>query len=253
MRECDLGMLKYYLFLILLAIVSCGPIEKENYSKYQSYPCKIRSLPGLVNSTRTDKFPAVVPVETEKGFCTGTIIGKCTVLTAAHCFSNKEHIVRIHVGDSIYDETQWVKVHPQYKNPGINDLTIIRFEYQIVETDPIAISLVEPKEKEEIILVGYGTTETSGAGLTNKTYGYNNINRLSQTEMEFVSPGATVLPGDSGGPVLRKEDNSYSQIGINVTYVDMGSFDNRISYALRLDYYYMFIIEDSLNDILFRR
>lgn len=250
--------MKKLLLFVLLGLTCCG---KPLYHKEDIQGvCKRREQQQqgaagyyLTNSEKIGdaSFPAVVAILTESGFCTATIIGNCTVLTAAHCFSkDREHTATIFLGDKRQDEVSWVKIHPKYRHFGMDDVAIVRFTYEIEGITPIPIDLEEPVKGEKVFLVGFGRSEEQSAGNKNKRYGGNVISDVAEETLELRAPGATSLPGDSGGPILRKRSFGYTELAINTMYVKMPE-GQEISYGTILGYHHQFIMETTIDDIYF--
>lgn len=51
--------------------------------------------------------------EADDQVCTATLVGRRTVLTAAHCFANSRALL-FHSGSSVYS-LKWVILHPDYQ------------------------------------------------------------------------------------------------------------------------------------------
>ncbi len=269
MWKCNLGVLiMKKLTLILFALsglacsLNCGGTPLYHKEDIQGV-CKKRETEGTVvnyfnynlsNSQRIEdtNFPAVVAILTESGFCTATVIGNCTVLTAAHCFSNtgEPHTATIFLGDKRQNEIAWVKIHPKYRHFGVDDVAIVRFVYEIEGITPIPIDLEKPTKGEKVVLVGFGRSEEQSAGNTNKRYGENVISDMMEETIELRAPGATSLPGDSGGPILRKRSFGYTELATNTMYIKMPE-GSEISYGTRLDYHHQFIMEATIDDVYF--
>jgi secreted trypsin-like serine protease len=130
------------------------------------------------------EFPDCIAVgSNQQWFCTGTLIGKNTVLTACHCDCGAP--TRVFFGNNIQERGEIVAVakrvpHPDYQRGRNNDLMVL-----VLESDVTAISQ-RPIAPDTLIdaatdcrVVGFGNTDPDGF------FGYG-IKR--QTDVPIASP-----------------------------------------------------------------
>ncbi|HEX2014872.1 MAG TPA: serine protease [Nitrososphaera sp.] len=113
------------------------------------------------------EFPDCVAVGSDdQWFCSGTLIGKNTVLTACHCDCSRP--TRVYFGNNVDERGEIVNVskrvpHPDYLKGKNNDLMVLVLESDVRTVAPRAIApgaLIDAATDARV--VGFGNTEPSG-------------------------------------------------------------------------------------------
>ncbi len=149
--------------------------------------------------------------------CTGTLIGKNHVVTAAHCLKSKPYKIGFGLkGKDTSFKVSGYKIHPSYSRwRQTFDVGVVTFEGTIDSSKHVPVGLAQASEGMEIIVTGYGVTgerrSDSGTLRTVQT----TVGKLIGSSKEFMSSrdGKGACFGDSGGPVYIIEDGRYKVIG----------------------------------------
>jgi MYXO-CTERM domain-containing protein len=204
----------------LLVIAGCGPME----------PLQLAGeLPGIsgkqqpiVNGKEYNGHPSVgrIVIRSSSGYgasCTGTLIGKHTVLTAAHCvYPNYTHEFRMKTGT--YTTNKVVR-HPAYSGSSSanNDIGLMHLNDDPPIT-PSGIARKPPFVGQKITIIGYGITQTGLRDSGVKRIGYNTVAAVTSTRFQFNGAGgdlANTCSGDSGGPAFAFQDGVEVHLGIH--------------------------------------
>ncbi len=164
-------------------------------------------------------------------WCTGTLIAADRVLTAAHCLddvdANQMSFVMTDdkTGEKVSMQVASFKKHDKY-NPDISNYDIGYVNLKEKSSyEPLALaknlSQYNIKVGTELTAVGYGrflspddaSREKSGAGI--KRFAEIRVTGINNSKIRMEEQGKSVCKGDSGGPILVKnEQNQFVIVGI---------------------------------------
>jgi secreted trypsin-like serine protease len=205
----------------------------------------------IVNGQETSEYPATgMLLQQGQVFCTGTVVGPRTVLTAAHCVEGQD-ASQFSFGfgpsqDQVENEIKVVAatVHPKADTKQlINDVAVVT----LGEDAPVApIAMNQAMDAgwvgRTVILVGYGVSDgpsQSGAG-TKRMVGVT-IDQVDATTLHYTTKnGQTACNGDSGGPAFADDGGNLVVAGIT-SYGDQNCQEYGV--YTRVDTYLDFINE----------
>jgi len=207
----------FFLLLVgvgaLSSLVGCGKKLDENQLPFPSY--------RLVSET--DAFFSIVMV-TGSDLCTGTIVGRSTVLTAAHCV-NKGFSVTVHTQEGSRVSSDILLLGSGVEGDP-HDLALIYLPQPIASSQPLISLGPSVGAGEEVLMVGFGCSQSSAPETRGKKrIGTNTV--IDRNEfIEVATPGlqisriagpenrAGVCFGDSGGPLLKFVSGQWTIVGV---------------------------------------
>jgi secreted trypsin-like serine protease len=165
----------------------------------------------IVNGQPTTTHPSVGMLKIGgDGYCTATLVGERTLVSAGHCVVEQPKdsfdIVRYTFEmDRISVPVVKAKAHPDY-DPGAelnaSDIGIMRLAYA-PPGERSAVSVVAPEVGQEVTLVGFGVTAETAEDEPLKRIGTNLIQWVKSQEIGWkTGKGSGSCYGDSGGPVF---------------------------------------------------
>ncbi|MFP2928575.1 S1 family peptidase [Pyxidicoccus sp. 3LG] len=211
-------MEKFRVLLLALAVTGCGAVQEDDSGAAGGTQLAERSS-AIVNGTLDYGHPSVGLVYPSG--CTGTLVGRWTVLTAAHCVTSQgQSGVFCSNGfcvSGIYS------IHPNYTPDGyFNDIAVLRLDSDFQALSgvvPSRIASSAPRSGWQVTIVGFGCTNwDTNAGYGTKRFGYNILHDVDALKVQWDNSTARLCPGDSGGPVFGNADwriRADCQIGVN--------------------------------------
>ncbi len=172
--------------------------------------------PRLINGKAADpkKWPSSVYASMSGSRCSATVVGKQTLLLAAHCVKSGGK-ASFTVGPNSYTST--CTRAPQYNGNTtadwvlcLIDRPVIGSDFEHINSNPNRLQM-----NDELLLTGYGCVNPGGGGGNDGTYriGTSRITRLPQgSDNDIITKsGAALCYGDSGGPAFYIDPDTHAR------------------------------------------
>lgn len=249
-RRKYVGFVAAFLLMgVILVLAGCGRIETEPRvatverkvdSGEENQDLGIVNGTGRMSAVSKGLAHSVVAIVTEsskgRSLCTGSIIGKDLILTAAHCVDGKpsrmEIVFKSNVKKAHKTDRRPVKGYIQHPNwresrdagsgaAGINrgDLAVLKFTDGLPKGfAPLSLASRDLSLSigQSVGMLGFGVTSGTtegGAGILRKT-NTKILDFVSETEVLTDGRATSVCFGDSGGPAFVKEKDKWVQWGV---------------------------------------
>jgi V8-like Glu-specific endopeptidase len=169
---------------------------------------------AVVNGTGDSGHPSVGMLQVDgTGLCTATLVGKKTVLTAAHCVGTTHVFI---LEGSKYPVVKAVK-HPNWDAYYLTNDIAVMLLASAPPAASSAIAITAPSLGLQITLVGYGVSSEKGTDAGTKRIATNKVSALKATTFGFTGAGGSMgstCYGDSGGPAFATLNGVEVQVGV---------------------------------------
>jgi hypothetical protein len=169
--------------------------------------------------------------------CSGTLVDAQWVLTAKSCFAdNPAQSLDVPAGTPKLATTATIGRNDLTTTAGQvrkvvslvprtdRDVTLARLDTPVTDVAPAAVATSPTAAGESLTGAGFGRTATEWAPLKLHT-GTFDVSDVQASGIEVQGrDGASVCPGDAGGPLLREEDGTEQLVGVNSLSYQTGCF-----------------------------
>jgi secreted trypsin-like serine protease len=177
---------------------------------------------------------AAVMITGQRGFCTGTMIARDLVLTAAHCVSagGDHKLIEFDANrQPVLRDIARIAIHPQFNmqtflnHLATADVALLKLAAPMAAASPVPMMIEAPKiaPGDQLVVGGYGITaigneKSSGtlrsAALVATGKPGNLQIRLVDPTTNGTRAGLGACTGDSGGPAFQERNGQFLMIGV---------------------------------------
>ncbi|WP_413557897.1 S1 family peptidase [Bdellovibrio sp. HCB209] len=232
-------MSKFGIIFLLILTAACARQAPQSYSLSDINSGKIIGGTAVSETDFARQATVSIYTESRRGLefvCTGTLISKDLVVTAAHCLQSLFTPLYVSLGEKLPQATQsMIKVsqstsHPEYRNvqkPGVDgdkywttehDIALLKLSYDAPrEFTPIAIHADTDQipSESKLLLAGFGMTDDE---TDSRAKSMNQVEvTLNSIVEEFLvidqTSGKGACFGDSGGPAYLETESGWLVVG----------------------------------------
>lgn len=229
---------KLSVLLCVFSLLACSAKKTESFAILNSKTSIIGGIKATSTDAITSSTVALITVDAYgiMAYCTGTLVSKNLVLTAAHCLKENQYKPSIFFGEVLpsFDEqskllqvSEWV-THPEYgwtyddNHSAISthhDIALIKLQSEIpamAQPVPILDSSVQVKVGDSLLLTGYGLIDDLNYKMAE---GLNYVrvpvaDLLTNIIVTDQTNARGACNGDSGGPAFLETDKGLVVVGV---------------------------------------
>ncbi|WP_030024968.1 S1 family peptidase, partial [Streptomyces monomycini] len=184
----------------------------------------VSSTPAAVSGAYT--FAAKLDIGNGQRGCSGALVERQWVITAASCFSDNPDDPRVAEGAPKWKTTVTVGRTDLPASGGAvsevselvpyagRDLVMAKLAKPVSGVTPVAVGSAAPAQGEELKVLGFGRTKTEW--VPDKLHaGTFTVGSVQAGKLGVTGKDAAVCKGDTGGPALREQAGRVELVGVN--------------------------------------
>ncbi len=234
-------------FLVAFALLvpvsaSAAHLDRINYAPMESIEHGVVGGEEVTSDSRVYKMTVRLEMDfpTSIGTCSGTLIAKDLVVTAAHCVNRSPNFINVYIngGKQQVRALKWL-THPQdddifdthtSANRPVNDIALVRLSRPAYKGALIArlpARQMNIGESLNMVVAGFGriTNDEGSNPLHVLHFGWTNGTMVlagdgQKTDYQIEMDGIQPCNGDSGGPIFAASSKGMVVMGVN-SHVNM--------------------------------
>lgn len=194
-------------------------------------------------TTATHPRTAVTKVRTGLGSCTGTLVDRSWILTAASCFASQPAAVvagapsspaRVLFGPDVANDRTasgsgelGVKITQLQPAGDGSDIVLAKLETPVDDVTPMPIATAAPSGGEHVAFTGFGRTDSVWVPLVSRTQTYP-ITAVAEKTLAAAASAAALCVGDGGAPGVRAIDGTDTLVAVASRSSQAGCFGSGV-------------------------
>ncbi|MFH8596351.1 S1 family peptidase [Streptomyces rimosus] len=185
-----------------------------------------QAVAGAPAASGSYAFAAKLEIGDGQRNCSGALVDRQWVLTAAGCFSDDPNDPRLAEGAPKSKTTVTVGRTDLSTSGGAvtevselvpyagRDLVMAKLAKPVSGITPVEVGSSSPKQGEELKVLGFGRTKTEW--VPNQLHaGSFTVNSVQDGKLAITGKDSAVCKGDTGGPALREQGGRVELVGVN--------------------------------------